>query len=153
MLLERILQDLDTRTAVVRPPRNVDVGWTRNEAGTPYILWGSDTRENGYEAVLIDIRSLRDDFPDEEEFLFRLRTFWFHSVNEGNFTVEFAGYRGGTMEKAADGFNWVNRGGEVERSITVRRTVTTRTPTDIDGDDIGIARYIVASRVLEIIDP
>ena len=146
-------RDLDTRTMVVRPPNNIDVGWNRNESGTPYILWGSDNVDIGYEAVLIDIRALRGDFPDETEFRLRLRAFWYASRDAGNFTVEFTGYRGGVMEKGIDGFNWVNRDGVEERSITVRRNVATVTPTDVDGEDIGIARYVVATRVLEIIDP
>ena len=150
-------RDLDTRTAVIRPARAVDVGWNRatndGPVAAPYLQWGSDNTDIGYEAVLIDIRSLRDDFPEEEEFQLRLRAFWYASRDEGNFLVEFTGYRGGAMEKDGDGFNWVNRGGVEERSIAVMRTATTWTPADIDGDDIGIARYVVATRVLEIIDP
>ncbi len=152
-------RDLDTRTAVVRPPRNVDVGWGAQRANadgpveSPYLQWGGDNTAIGYEAVLIDIQSLRNDFPNETEFHFRLRAFWYAEVNRGDFTVDFTGYRGGTMAKDADGFNWINRGGAEERSITVTRTVTTQESSDNDGDDIGMARYVVATRVLEIADP
>lgn len=143
--------DLDTRTALINPNRGIDVGWSRNSTDSTYLTWGLDNTASGYEAVLLNIDALRTDFPDNDEFDIRMRAFWYGSRSSGRVNIEFTGYLGGEMVR--EGYNWVNEGGREVRSIDVERTVFTQQRTNINGDDLGIARYHVNTRRLEILDP
>ncbi len=144
--------DFDTRTAIIDPARNIDVGWARQSEDSPFLTWGGDNRAVGYEAALIEVKKLEENHPNLEKFDIRMRGFWYSAVYDGNYTIEFSGYNGGEMVKDISGYNWENQGGTLERNMTVNRNTMT-TGGDIDGDDAGTARYYVASKILEILDP
>jgi hypothetical protein len=81
-----------------------------------YLWWGLDdtnSSENplGIEGVLIGMKKFKDDFPASSEIIkVGLYAVWFNLVASGNFTLEIATYKGGTMSKV--GTNIINTGGE-----------------------------------------
>lgn len=144
-------RDLDTRTAIIIPQRDVDVGWSRSPSDGDYLEWGGDNTGVGYEAVRIDFEQLGADFPDTEQLVIRMRAFWYGSRGSGDMNVEFTGYAGGTMVK--EGYNWRNSGGYEERSIVVSRNVEQSGSADLNGEELGTAVYTFASKQLEIRPP
>ena len=142
-------RDLDTRTAITTPSREIDVGWSRAATDDSYLEWGGDNTGVGYEAVRIDFEQLGKDYPDTERLVIRMRAFWYGSRSNGDMNVEFTGYAGGRMIK--EGYNWRNSGGYTERSITVARNVQTAQSSDIDGEELGTAVYTFSSKQLEIL--
>lgn len=143
--------DLDTRTAIVDPNRNVDVGWARGAMDEDFLEWGGDNTGGGYEAVLITLRQLATEYPREGIFDIRMRAYWYKTRLSGNIHIEFTGYDGGKMVKS--GYNWVNEGGVQLDQVTVDRNIMTQQSSNIDGEEAGIARYHVSSEELEILDP
>ncbi|GEM_PF-3367799 len=143
--------DLDTRTAIVDPNRNVDVGWSRAATDEEFLVWGGDNVGIGYEAALVNLRQLATEYPREGVFDIRMRAFWYGAFGDGNIHIEFTGYDGGKMVK--DGYNWVNEGGVQLDQVTVDRVILTQTSSNNDGEDAGIARYHVQAEELEILDP
>lgn len=51
------------------------------------------------------------------------------------------------------GYDFVNIGGELVSSLSVPRSVATQVSGDIDGDDLGLLVYTVATKEGSIIDP
>lgn len=111
-------KDLDTRTFIQVPNRVKGlVGWGFGHRDDDYLIWNGDNRTNGVESVLIDMKKLINDNPQEVIFLVALRAFWYATKYTGNVTVEFDSYKGGVME--ALGYDWVNRGGSIIESLTL----------------------------------
>jgi len=142
--------DLDTRTAIVDPNRNVDVGWARAATDEEFLVWGGDNVGVGYEAVLINLRQLATEYPREGVFDIRMRAYWYAGIGTGEIKIEFTGYDGGKMVKS--GYNWVNEGGVQLDQVEVVRNIATVSHSS-DGEDAGIARYHVQAEELEILDP
>ncbi|HDP79783.1 MAG TPA: hypothetical protein ENN21_02955 [Spirochaetes bacterium] len=143
--------DLDTRTAIVDPARNIDVGWARGATDGGFLEWGGDNTGVGYESVLISLRELATRYTGHRKFDIRMRAFWFSTRISGDINIEFTGYDGGRMVK--DGYNWINQGGTQLGQATVIRNIVTQVGSNVDGDEAGIARYYVKDEVLEILDP
>ena len=120
--------DLDTRTLITQPPRNVVVGWNRQQTDGDYLSWGGDNTGSGVEAVLIDIKKLKQDFLSINEFLIQIRAFWYSSRNNGTVTIQFESYKGGSMSPS--GYDFVNSGGVLVQSMHVN---TNSTSSDRDG--------------------
>lgn len=138
-------RDLDTRTAVEVPARLVDVGWSRQPNDLTYLTWGGDnTTTQGPEAVLIDFNALAAAYPDITEFQIRMRTFWYSLRVDGNITVTFETYLGGTMQKV--GFDFVNSGGVRTGEVIAYVNSPTGQSGNIDGDNIGTLIYDAANK-------
>lgn len=143
--------DLDTRTAITDPDRNIDVGWARGITDDNFIEWGGDNTGVGYESALINLRELATLYTGHRIFDIRMRAFWYSTRLSGNINIEFTGYDGGIMIK--DGYNWINQGGVQLSQVTVIRNIVTNISSNADGDEAGTARYYVKDEKLEIIDP
>ena len=49
--------DLDTRTSLTNPPRNIEVGWDKSSSDSTYLVWaGDNTSQGGSESVLINLK-------------------------------------------------------------------------------------------------
>lgn len=110
--------DLDTRTSVIEPPRNIEVGWDRQGTDRDYLLWAGDNTSSGTEAVLINMNNLLRDFKDQEKITVLLKAFWYNSVGDGNFVLSFTSYKGGTMTTTSN-YNYVNNGGTLIDNFTI----------------------------------
>lgn len=147
--------DLDTRTAIIGVSGTVDgldVGWNRYSTvgppATPYLQWGADNTSVGYESVLVNFDRLAQDFPSATTFTIRLRAFWYNVRADGDITVEFATYLGGTMQLS--NYNFINLVGGVVQSPLSLLSYTTNVVTNVasnqNGDDVGLLVYDVATR-------
>lgn len=110
--------DLDTRTIIKNPPRNVVVGWSNDLYDEGYLTWSGDNTVSGVEAVLIDNKLLIQDYPQVEEFEIEVRAFWHNAKFNGDFKIKFESYTGGQMV-STDHFDWFNEGGEKVQEITI----------------------------------
>ncbi len=126
-------QDLDTRTSIVEPSRNIEVGWARDSADSDYLLWGDNTTGEGSEAVLINTKDLINDFPNLKSVKVLLKAFWYSSVGDGRFSLNFKTYKGGTM--SPDGYyNFLSVDGTLIDNFTITCYTSSQ---DKDGVPLG----------------
>lgn len=130
-------KDLDTRTYISKPPRNIVLGWDKESSDSTYLQWGKDNTASGVESVLIRIKDLIRDFPNQDEIEVSINAFWYGEPVSGNVSIEFASYKNGSM--SASGFDFVNTGGELVQQLTLSSNVTSR--EKINGQNIGFLRY------------
>ena len=169
--------DLDTRTAVVIPDRENDVGWARNitdpvtgtlpacqvspapaDTSPYYLVHGGDNCENGVEAVLANFIKLSADFPGQSSFEIRLRGFWYNlgydptatPPRDGMITVQFQTYLGGAMSHV--NYDFVNTGGTVVDTASISfQLYTNRVGADVDGDDVATLVYDPITKLATIV--
>ena len=116
-------RDMDTRTIITAPPRDVAVGWAKEYADRAYLIWGGDNvTVSGSEDVLLDFKGLKNDYPNQTVFEILLKAFWFAETINGNFKIQFATYKGGEMRQ--EGFNFINEGGLLVQSLLIDRHTT-----------------------------
>ena len=137
--------DLDTRTAITTPPRNVDVGWDRANNDGAYLTWGGDnTSAVGDEAVTIAFNQLTTDYPTTDDFVIRLRGNWYGTRLDGNVQIQFQTYLGGTMQHV--GTDFINVGGVLVNDASIYVNVTSNTAGNVDGSDVGTLTYVAATK-------
>lgn len=125
--------DLDTRTSVLEPPRNIEVGWNRQNTDKDYLLWAGDNTGSGTEAVLISTNNLLRDFKDKNKISILLKAFWYNTVGNGNFILSFTSYKGGVMNTTHD-YNYINSGGTLIDNFTINCYTKSQ---DHDGVPLG----------------
>lgn len=112
-----------------------------------YLWWGLDdtnasANPQGIEGVLLGLKKFKDDFPSSPNIIeVSFYAVWYAIVATGNFTVEIATYKGGTMSKV--GTNIVNTGG-VQVSLDSRNVNTmiqNQLHTPANSYKVGILQY------------
>ena len=137
-------KDLDTRTSLTNPNRNnAMVGWRKLSTDDGYLLWSGDNTANGVETVLLDVKKILLDFPQQVTIEADMRAFWYDSRLDGNLDIEFATYKGGTMQKS--GHDFVNTGGSLVQNLKVS-TNTQDTNTSGDGERLAKLTYNIFSK-------
>lgn len=136
-------RDLDTRTRITNPERNVDVGWSRAVTDAEYLKWGGDNTADGVECVLLSIEQLLADFPTQNTFRIDCKSFWYSQVVSGNVNIQFATYQGGTMQQ--NGYDFVNVGGSLVQDVTLNCNTQTQSASNIDGILLAYLTYDRAS--------
>lgn len=112
-------RDLDTRTYMQVPNRvNKMVGWAMRSSDERYLVWNNDNTGQGVESILLDVKKLATDFPNEPVISVALRAFWYSTKRSGNLSIEFATYKGGRM--VASGYDWANVGGTAVQLLAIR---------------------------------
>lgn len=137
-------EDLDTRTRVITPARNTDVGWGRASTDGEYLHWNGDNTGSGVESVLLNLNALTNDYADQV-FQIALRSYWFRTKVSGDFKIQFESYKGGTMQPS--GFDFINTGGELVQSITLSTNVQMQNNSNVDGEDVGVLTYNRVAKV------
>ncbi len=137
-------EDLDTRTRVINPARNIDVGWGRASVDGEYLHWNGDNTGSGVESVLLNLKALTNDYSDQV-FQIALRSYWFRTKVTGDFKIQFESYKGGSMQPS--GFDFINTGGELVQSITLNTNVQLQTNSNVDGEDVAVLTYNSVSKV------
>ena len=151
--------DLDTRTALIAPQIEGDVGWARQTqvpalSSTPYLIWSADnTGNDGVEAVLINFARLRAAYPDAQTITLRLRGNWYAARGDGGINLQFATYLGGAMQGPTNEHDFVNVGGAAVQTINAPRSVEGQVSGDVDGDECGTLVYDTATRTAAIVAP
>lgn len=164
-------EDLDTRTQVIIPLVNYEVGWARDavspnpngyilEACEPngygidpseaYLLHGGDNCDFGVETILINFQKLMEDFPDATQFIIRMRAFWYDVLASGDFSLEFETYLGGSM--IHEEYDFVNSGGVAQQTLLVPRNVQLNESSDLDGEDVAQLIFNVSTKTAVIVD-
>ena len=137
-------QDLDTRTMLTNPNRNnAMVGWDRLSTDNGYLVWNGDNTANGVETVLLDVKKILSDYPQQVTIEADMRAFWFSSRLDGNLDIEFATYKGGTMQKS--GYDFVNTGGSLVQNLKVS-TNTQDTNNSGDGERLAKLTYNIFAK-------
>ena len=137
-------EDLDTRTRVITPARNTDVGWGRASTDGEYLQWNGDNTGSGVESVLLNLNALTNDYADQV-FQIALRSYWFRTKVSGDFKIQFESYKGGTMQPS--GFDFINTGGELVQSITLSTNVQMQNNSNVDGEDVAVLTYNRVAKV------
>lgn len=137
-------EDLDTRTRVITPARNTDVGWGRASTDGEYLHWNGDNTGSGVESVLLNLNALTNDYADQV-FQIALRSYWFRTKVSGDFKIQFESYKGGTMQPS--GFDFINTGGELVQSITLNTNVQMQNNSNVDGEDVAVLTYNRVAKV------
>lgn len=137
-------EDLDTRTRVINPARNTDVGWGRASVDGEYLHWNGDNTGSGVESVLLNLNALTNDYADQV-FQIALRSYWFRTKVTGDFKIQFESYKGGTMQP--NGFDFINIGGELVQSITLNTNVQMQNNSNVDGEDVAVLTYNSVAKV------
>lgn len=133
--------DLDTRTYVSSPDRKgFIVGWNKLSADNGYLEWNGDNTKNGVETVLLDVKKLHADFPSQSEFMVDLCAFWYNNRLDGNLSIEFSTYSGGTMRKS--GYDFANVGGVAVQNLQVN-TNTADTDRLGNGEKLAVVTFDV----------
>ena len=86
--------DLDTRTQMMVPSESDIVGWNRKDS-TRYLRWAGDETGNGNEAIVVNLKKLREENPSLERYELAFRAFWFDDKRSGAITLEWSTYPGG----------------------------------------------------------
>ena len=116
---------------------------TASPQGTAYLWWAADSTSNaGSEAVLIGMKKFVTDFPDTSDVIeVGLYAVWFGIPGNGNFTVQLATYKDGTM--SISGTDFVNTGGTLVSSNTINRNTSThnQSHTPATSYKVGSIKY------------
>lgn len=129
--------DLDTRTSLTNPPRNIEVGWDKSSSDSTYLVWaGDNTSQGGSESVLINLKDIKTDFPQSNKISILLKAFWYNTILDGNFVLSYKSFKGGSM--APDGYSYKNTGGILVDSFSYRCYTNS---ADRNGDLIGSLNF------------
>jgi hypothetical protein len=124
--------DLDTRTSITLPARNIVVGWNKANIDSDYLTWGGDNTATGGEDILVNLQRLAADYGNVNDFEITLKAFWYRTLVNGNFQIQFTTYKGGTM--ISNGVNFTNEGGVVVQQIVMdHNTTATKDSTQTEG--------------------
>lgn len=133
--------DLDTRTWLSSPNRSdYKVGWSRLSNDLSYLQWNKDNRGSGVESVLIDIKSIQQDFPNQKDIAIKMAAFWFSSISSGNVRLQFSLFKGGVMRSDND-FSWVNEGGREVQNITLPTNTQMVISENVNGQLLATLKF------------
>lgn len=142
--------DLDTRTSITLPARNIVVGWNKANIDSDYLTWGGDNTATGGEDILVNLQRLAADYGNVNDFEINLKAFWYRTLVNGDFKIQFTTYKGGTMVN--NGVNFSNEGGEVVQQITVdHNTTATKDSTQMEGAPVAKLTYNKSTQTGKII--
>jgi hypothetical protein len=102
--------------------------------------------------VLLNLQLLAADNPGVSPLVIRLRAFWYSARGDGNITLEFSTYLGGSMEHID--YDFVNVGGVEQQTIRVPRAIMDDAAhSNVDGEECGALVYDPVTRSAQIIAP
>ena len=152
-------RDLDTRTALVDPAVEGDVGWSRQTqvpasgAPGPFLMWGGDnTTPAGAEAVLVNFAAIAAAYPAAATITIRLRANWYGERDDGQINLQFATYLGGTMQGPVN-YDFVNQDGAAVQVVNSSINVTSVGAANLDGMDCGTLVYTPATKAAILLPP
>lgn len=131
--------DLDTRTLISQPPRNVVVGWNKLGADGDFLSWPGDNTGSGVESVLVNISALRLAYPSQKIFTMQFRAFWYNARMDGNFRLQVETYKGGQM--LINGYDYRNEGGQSVQNLFMDCSIS---------DEKDFSGHLVAQLSLDV---
>lgn len=143
-------RDLDTRTRIVTPnigqnTQNDYLGWGRKSLfpslNVPFETWGGDNTGTGFESVLIDITTLKSEYPLTTNVTIDTRAFWYGTKGLNNVNISATMWKGGLPVKT--GFKWLNTTADRELIISSTGkpiTLVTKASTS-SGERVATFKY------------
>lgn len=116
-------KDLDIRVAIVKPNRNVVLGWEKAENDENYMHWAKDNTGTGRESVAIFMNSLQaSNIAEDGKIEIDMSAFWYSERISGDVKIFYEVYRGGVL--ATDNFTFTNSGGTKVAEFAIASNVT-----------------------------
>ncbi len=129
--------DLDTRSSISIPPRNVEVGWGRASNDLEYLTWaGDNTPSGGSESLLINLKEIIKDYPSLDKIKIQLKAFWYNRVLDGKFKLSFISYKDGIM--TPNNYTFTNEGGTLVDYFSIDCYTKSQ---DRNGETIGFLDF------------
>lgn len=142
-------KDLDTRTAITNPSRNIEVGWNRQQNDSEYLIWGGDNTGSGVESVLLNLQKLKSDNIGQQSFQVLCSAFWYSFKSSGDIEIQFETYLGGVMQQS--GFDFINNGGSIVDNIRIPvNVVKTNTGSPHNGQPLLTLTYNATTNSSEL---
>ena len=111
--------DLDTRTRMISPTLNESqqnryIGWSRGSSwpnsGSPVLRWGGDNTGRGFESVLVNLLSFKQQFVSQNNFNIDMRGFWYRIAGNNPVNINATLYKGGTPELVGGSYKYIING-------------------------------------------
>ncbi len=142
-------RDLDTRTRIVTPNigQNIQtdyIGWgvkSKFPNENPVIIFGDDNTGVGKESVLINLKKIKELYPNEDKVIIDARAFWYGNIGVENVNLKVDLYRGGTMIK--QGYSWNNptAEGDFHFDTTGKKITLKAKEKTTQGERLSVATY------------
>ena len=95
--------DLDTRTRISNPGVGMSeyIGWANlstyptSDTVQPILTWGGDNTGTGFEAVLIDLKQFKIQYPSETSIIIDMNAMWYNQVGNNPVIMDIIMYKGG----------------------------------------------------------
>jgi hypothetical protein len=95
--------DLDTRTRISNPGVGMSeyIGWANlstyptSDTVQPILTWGDDNTGTGFEAVLIDLKQFKIQYPSETSIIIDMNAMWYNQVGNNPVIMDIIMYKGG----------------------------------------------------------
>ena len=106
--------DLDTVTEMTFPIQTGTYGFSRENSNTynDYIQWSGDNRGSGLESIMINVKNIKQLFPNINEIKFNTGAWWYRGPAPGNCNISAIPYQGGYMSLDREKFVFNNVGGK-----------------------------------------
>lgn len=144
-------RDLDTCTQLISPITEGKLGYSQTGNGTTvYSKWGGDNTGIGVEAILIDIKKIKQDFTNSDVIEFSCGANWYGSRVSGNVTMNAFIYKGGTM--SISNYDFINTDGSLVSQFnfpTVNVTLNRPGSAPLASETVGVFRYTISTGILE----
>ena len=145
-------RDLDTFTELLSPVNEKPLGYSQigNNTINIYSKWGGDNTGTGVETILIDVKKIKEDFPNNDVIEFRCGANWYGSRVSGNVTMNAFIYKGGVM--SISNYDFINTGGNLISQFnfpTVNVTLNQPGSAPLASETVGVFRYTISTGILE----
>jgi hypothetical protein len=107
-------QDLDTRTRISNTNVGMSeyLGWANlesypTESPQPILTWGGDNTGTGFEAVLIDLKQFKIEYPSEPSITIDMNAMWYGQVGTNPVIMEITMYKGGIVIPDPNNYSFV----------------------------------------------
>ena len=144
--------DLDTATTLVAPATAGPIGYCYQGSALPYLEWGGDNTGTGVESALINVNTLRTDFPSNNIIDVYLSAVWYNTRVSGDVIMSVEVWKGGT--NAIVNYQFINTGGILLGNVifpTVNVTANLH-PSDCSQlECVGTLRYVISTGALTLL--
>ena len=134
--------DLDTRTRISNSNvgMNQYLGWANldyypTDSSQPILTWGGDNTGNGFEAVLIDLKQFKIQFPSETSITIDMNAMWYNQVGSNPVIMDIIMYKGGIVIPDPNNYSFVAIGATGKYGVASTGTVInlfSQSPTDLE---------------------
>ena len=134
--------DLDTRTRISNSGVGMDqyLGWANldyypTDSYQPILTWGGDNTGNGFEAVLVDLKQFKIQYPSETSITIDMNAMWYNQVGSNPVIMDIIMYKGGIVIPDPNNYSFVAIGATGKYGVASTGTVInlfSQSPTDLE---------------------